>query len=225
MTRQCRGSEDTCVLLCVTVAAAAAANDDDDDDDDDDEDKPLGYSSSLTIPEIVIDCYDTPDTNLLDPFKFDLWLVHDQTDPDSFISSEEALDESDEEDNRSEFFHEVDLNKQLLTDSNSSTELDADTLPYVTYFLAQPKVESKTQVNTTVWCSDENESTSSHVAVKADQKANISENRGLCRLPDVASRLHQCSRSCLYVYSGPHIKREPCSLEQSPLGESCSFPC
>lgn len=213
MTGQCRGSEDTCVLLCVTVAA-----------DDDDEDKPLGYSSSLTIPEIVVDCYDTPDTNLLDPFKFDLWLVHDQTDPDSFISSEEALDESDGEDNRSELFHEVDLNQQLFTDK-SSVELDDDTLPYLTYFLAQAKVESKTPVNTTVWCGDENVSTSSHVAVKADQKANISENRGLCRLPDVASRLHQCSRSCLYVYSGPHIKREPCSLEQSPLGESCSSPC
>jgi len=219
MTGQCRGSEDTYVLLCVTVAAAAAA------DDDDDEDKPLGYSSSLTIPEIVIDCYDTPETNLLDPFKFDLWLVHDQTDPDSFISSEEALDESDGEDNRSEFFHEVDLNQQLLTDNNSSTELDADTLPYLTHFLAQAKVESKTEVNTTVWCSDENVSANSHVAVKADQKANISENRGLCSLPDVANRLHQCSRSCLYVYSGPHIKRESCSLEQSPLGESCSFPC
>jgi len=216
MTGQCRRSEDTCVLLCVTVAAAAA---------DDDEDKPLGYSSSLTIPEIVIDCYDTPDTTLLDPFKFDLWLVHDQTDPDSFISSEEALDESVGEDNRSELFHEVNLNQQLLTDNNSCTELDADTLPYLTYFLAQAKVESKTQVNTTVWCSDENVSTNSHVAVKADQKANSSENRGLCRLPDDASRLHQCSRSCLYVYSGPHIKREPCSLEQSPLGESCSSPC
>lgn len=204
------------MLLCVTVAAAA---------DDDDEDKPLGYSSSLTIPEIVIDCYDTPDTNLFDPFKFDLWLVHDQTDPDSFISSEEALDESDGEDNRSELFNEVDLNQQLLTEDDSSMELDADTLPYLTYFLAQAKVESKTQVNTPVWCSDENMSASSHVAVKTDQKANISENRGLCRLPDVTSRLHQCSRSCLYVYSGPHIKREPCSLEQSPLGESCSSPC
>lgn len=210
------------MLLCVTVAAAAS----------DDEDKPLGYSSSLTIPEIVIDCCDTPDTNLFDPFKFDLWLVHDQTDPDSFISSEEALDESDGEDNRSELFDEVYLNQQLLTDDDSSPELDADTLPYLTYFLAQAKTESKAEVNTTVWCSDQNMSSSSHVAVKADQNAadilkvaNVSENRGLCRLPDDASKLHQCSRSCLYVYSGPHIKREPCSLEQSPLGESCSFPC
>lgn len=199
---------------------------------DDDEDKPLGYSSSLTIPEIVIDCYDTPDTNLFNPFKFDLWLVHDQTDPDSFISSEEALDESDGEDNRSDLFDEVDLNQQPLTDDDSSTELDADTLPYLTYSLTQAKIESKAQVNTTVWCSDQSMSSSSHVAVKADQKAadilkvaNISENRDLCRLPDDVSRLHQCSRSCLYVYSGPHIKREPCSLEQSPLGESCSSPC
>lgn len=31
MTGQCRGSEDTCVLLCVTVAAATAAADDDND--------------------------------------------------------------------------------------------------------------------------------------------------------------------------------------------------
>jgi hypothetical protein len=198
-----------------------------------DEDKPLGYSSSLTIPEIVVECYDTPDTILFDPFKYDLWLVHDQTDPDSFISSDEALDESDGEDNRSELFDEVDLDQQLLTDNgcistDSSPELDADTLPYLTYFLDQAKIEPKTQVNTTVWCGDQ---TTSHEAVKTDQKAadvakdaDAGENRGLCRLLDDDSRSHQCSRSCLHMYSGPHIKWEPCSLEQSPLGELCNSP-
>lgn len=202
-----------------------------------DEDKPLGYSSNLTIPEIVIECYDTPDTNLFDPFKYDLWMVHDQTDPDSFISSDEALDESDGEDNRSELFDEVDLDQQLLTDNgcsstDSSPELDDDTLPYLTYFLDHAKIKPKAPVCTTVWCSDQSMASTNHNPVKTDQKAadvmkddDSGENRGLYRLLDDASRSHQCSRPCLYMYSGPHIKREPCSIEQSPLGEWCSSPC
>lgn len=201
------------------------------------EDKPLGYSSNLTIPEIVIECYDTPDTNLFDPFKYDLWLVHDQTDPDSFVSSDEALDESYGEDNGSELLDEVDLDQQLLTNNgcsstDSSPELDADTLPYLTYFLDQAKVKPKAQVSTAVWCNDQSVYSTSHNTVKTDQRAadiltddDAGENWGLCRLLDDASRSHQCTRPCLYMYSGPHIKREPCSLEQSPLGELCSSPC
>lgn len=209
--------------MCVTVAAA-------------DEDKPLGYSGSLTIPEIVIDCYDTPDTNLFEPFKYDLWLVHDQTDPDSFISSDEALDESDGKDYRSELFDEVDLDQQLLADNgctstDSSPELDADTLPYFTYFLDQAEKISEAQVNTALQCSVQNMSSVSHETVKTGQKAadvlkdgDGSESRGLCRLLDDANRSHQCSKPCLYMYSGPHIKRESCKLEQSPLGELYNFP-
>jgi hypothetical protein len=222
MWEECRGSEDTYLLFCVTVAA--------------DEEKPLGYSSNLTIPEIVIECYDTPDTTLFDPFKYDLWMVHDQTDPDSFISSDEALDESDGEDSRSELLDEADLDQQLLTDNgrssnDSSPELDADTLPYLTYFLDQAKIGPKAQVNTTVWCNDQSMSSTSHNAAKTDQKAadvmkdDSGENRGLCRLVDDAGRSQQCSRPCLYMFSGPHIKREPCSVEQSPLGEWCRPPC
>lgn len=196
-----------------------------------DEDKPQGYSSNLTIPEIVVECYDTPDTKLFDPFKYDLWFVHDQTDPDSFISSDEVLDESDDKDNRSELFDEVNLDQQLLPENgcsstDSSPELDADTLPNLTYFLDQAEIKSVPQVNTTVWCSDQSMPSVSHETMKTGQKAaeilkdaDASENRGLCRLLDDANRSHQCSKPFLYMYSGPHIKRESCRLEQSPLGE------
>lgn len=210
------------MLLCVTVAAAAAA-----------EEKPLGYSSNLTIPEIVIECYDTPGTTLFDPFKYDLWLVHDQTDPDSFVSSDEALDESDGNDKRSDLFDNFDLNQQPLADNDcsstdSSPELDADILPYLTYFLDQAKVKSEAQVNSSVQCSDQSMSSISHETVKTGQQvadvlkdADASENRGVW---NGANRSHQCSRPCLYMYSGPHIKRESCRLEQSPLGELYSSP-
>ena len=201
------------------------------------EGKPISTSSSFTIPEIVIECCDTPD-DLFDPFKHDLWLIHDQTDPDSFISSDEALDESDEEDCCSELLEEVDLNQQLSSYTNngcagtdSSPEMDDDTLPYLTYFLDQEKVKSGSQVKPSIYHHDQNLPSTTHKAVEIDPKATCNlmdtddgEERGHYSLLDDASSSHHCSRPCLYVYSGPHIRREACSLEQSPLGESCSLP-
>jgi hypothetical protein len=150
----------------------------------------------LTIPEIVVECYD-----LFDPFKYDLWMVHDQTDPDSFISSDEALDEDSE----------VSLD-QLLTDNgcpstDSSPELDAD----LTYFLDQAKIGPKAPVITT----DQSVFRADHSAVKTGHRA-----ADVVKDDDCGE-----SRPCLCLYSGPHIKREPCSLEQSPLGEWCGSPC
>ncbi|PSN29192.1 hypothetical protein C0J52_26276 [Blattella germanica] len=189
------------------------------------EGRPMSTSSSFTIPEIVIECYDTPD-DLFDPFEYDLWLTHD---PDSFVSSDEALDDSDEEDCCSEILEEVDLS--TYAGNGSSPEMDDDTLPYLTYFVDQAKIKQGSKVEPTVWYDDQNMASTSSKAVEAAKPKSTSnledihagESREMFRLldddddDDDASRSHHCSRPCLYVYSGPHIKREPCSLEQSPL--------